>query len=207
MNSKWLLPLACLLALTANCGKNPYQAALDLEFASGLLTVLPCQPEDVVAMQPFGVVPLSSEPFRSHNGIDLLTTDRAPFFSCAPGRVEKVIFNTGVGLPGTNYRIHIRVNRTVVVDYHFEINGSRPESEQRACVFVAEGDYVRAGQHIADLIVLGDAAHVHFGIMEGERMDQCPLRFFSAQAAARFEAMYDQPQVEKRPDWRENLCE
>lgn len=158
-------------------------------------------------MQPFGVVTLPGEPFRSHNGIDLLTTDRAPFFSCATGRVEKVEFNTGAGLPGTNYRIWIRVNRSVVVDYHFEINGSQPESERRACVFVAEGDYVRAGQHIANLLVLGDAAHVHFGIMEDERMNRCPLAFFLPEKAREFEAMYDQPQVDKRPGWRENLCE
>ncbi len=191
----------------AACGSNPYQAELDLEFAPGVLTALPCRPADVTIMQPFGVVTLPDEPYRFHNGIDISTASGDPFYACAPGRVEKIELDTGVGWPGTNYRISIRVSRTRVVDYHFEIGGSRPESERRANIFVSEGDYVEAGQHIANLIVLGGAAHVHFGVIENNNMDQCPLKFFSAEAAREFEAMYDQPQVEKRPAWRENLCE
>ncbi|MCX8093349.1 MAG: hypothetical protein N3E50_04200, partial [Candidatus Goldbacteria bacterium] len=103
-----------------------------------------------------------------------------------------------------NYRIVIQVSARVYLDYHFEIGGYISEEERKRNIFVKKGDYVKAGQKIANLISLVDYAHVDFGIKMDDKRDKCPLYFFTTQAATKLELLFDS--VEKRPN-RDNLCE
>jgi hypothetical protein len=115
--------------------------------------------------------------------------------------------DTQVGGEGTNYRITIRVATYVELDYHFEIIGEAPEAQRRNNVFVARGDRVEAGQRIGNLIVATeDLAHVHWSVFEFNEARRCPLDYFSADAALRFEALFDSL-ADKRPVDRLTLCD
>ncbi len=189
------------------CGKNPYTEQLDLTFGEAILTHLPCNPEDVTIMQPYGVVSAPNEDYRFHDGIDISTQSGDPFYSAADGFVDQVFYETGMGYPGNNYRIVIRMNKDVTIDYHFETGGYIGEQERRNNIFVSKGDQVTAGQHIGNLIVLGDAGHVHFGIYTDDSGQAIPLDYCTPEVEQQFEAMFDQPSVERRPDWRINIRE
>jgi len=178
-----------------------------VEESEAVLTVLPCDSSVVRWMQPFGNVDHGSGNAFFHNGIDFGTTANGRFFSCADGTVTQIEMNTGAGWPGTNYRIIIQVATGVYLDYHFEIAGSVPEAQRKNNIFVAVGDWVTAGQHIGNLIVLDpDIAHVHWGVLEGDSVSKCPLDYFTANVAQNFEALYDSG-IEKRPSSRADLCE
>lgn len=59
--------------------------------------------------------------------------------TCADGEIEKVELNTGAGLPGTNYRLVIKVAKNLELDYHFEIGGSVSEPERNRNILVSKG--------------------------------------------------------------------
>ena len=156
-------------------------------------------------MQPFGNVVYDATRSAFHCGFDFgMKFNYAPFYSCGDGAVLEVNYNTNEGLSGTNYRIVISVSANVSLDYHFEIGGNVSEQEIKNNIFVKQGDYVKAGQKIANLISLVDYAHVDFGIKKDDKRDICPLQFFTTDAANKMEILFDS--VEKRPI-RENLCE
>jgi len=144
---------------------------------------------------------------RYHNGIDFNTISRGRFLACADGEVEKIEVNTGKGLPGTNYRIVIRVAKKLELDYHFEIGGSISEAERNQNIFVSKGNKVKAGQHIANLIVIdSDIAHVHFSVLENGEVIKCPLDYFSRNVADLLEQLYDaNPRVYSH-SLNPNLC-
>ena len=136
----------------------------------------------------------------SHMAFDLGATTGGRFFSIGTGIVTRVEFNTGQGLPGTNYRVWIDYTSTgIFAVYHFEIDGSVPEQSQRDNLFVAEGDRVTPGQHIGNLFSRGGNAHVHFSILEsGGIATQCPLNYFSSSIATELESVYDGDTLERR---------
>lgn len=178
---------------------------------SVLLTKLPCDSGTVLWIQPFGHVDHGGGNAFFHNGIDFGMENGGQFFSSAGGTVKEVVLNTGVGWPGTNYRITIQVNTDIILDYHFEIGGSAPLSAREANIFVEAGDTVTAGQHIANLIYgddlnAADVAHVHWGVYGNNDPTTCPLDYFSPDTAASFETLYDSG-LEKRPAYRVDLCE
>jgi hypothetical protein len=166
-------------------------------------TSLPFVSPEVRTMTPFGKVPWSNH----HNGIDIGTKGTGKFFSCTNGTVREVDLNTRKGYAGTNYRINIRVTATVNIDYHFEIGGSASLTKRKANIFVKVGDTVKAGQHIANLLKLSDASHVHFLISENNEAKKCPLDYFAKKLAKRFEAAYDNIPAGNKLASRPDLCE
>ncbi len=143
-------------------------------------------------ISPFGEIPEPGGITRYHNGIDIGTANLGHFYSCADGIVTNVELDTGDGLPGTNYRIIIKVSSKIHLEYGFEIGGEISEEERNNNIFVSKGDRVRSGQHIANLINLNeDMAHVHFSVSEGSNKDMCPVDFFSEAAAKKLEEIYD----------------
>jgi len=180
---------------------------LSSEFPSEVkLTCLPCDSAEVIWMQPFGYVDHGGGNAFFHNGIDMGTVNEGKFFSCAEGEIKEVDINTGQGWPGTNYRITIKVAKNLILDYHFEVGGNTPESNRENNIFVSKGDWVQIGQHIANLIVISENAHIHWGVYESGIADKCPLDYFTEIAAQQFEALYDSG-IEKRPNSRPDLCE
>jgi hypothetical protein len=157
---------------------------------------------ELPATQTMTVMPFDSaavtfiSPFRpSHTGIDINTTTGGRFLSPGTGIVTLIELNTGQGLPGgTNYRIRIHLTSTSLnALYHFEVNGSISEQTQRDNILVALGDRVTAGQHIGNLVSLGEHAHVHFDMLDagGRATVRCPLVYFSPAVATIWETLYD----------------
>jgi hypothetical protein len=150
------------------------------------MTVMPFDPSAVTLISPF-------KP--SHTGIDINTITGGRFLSPGTGVVTNIELNTGNGLPGgSNYGIRIHLTSTgLYAWYHFEVNGSISDQTQRDNMLVALGDRVTAGQHIGNLVSLGENAHVHFDILDAGGRDavQCPLVYFSPAVATTWESLYD----------------
>ena len=145
---------------------------------------------------------------QGHNGLDIGMTTGSRFFSIGDGVVTVVELNTGQGLPGTNYRVQMEHTATLGSEYHFEIDGTVFDQDQRDNVFVAVGDNVSVGQHIANFLSQDDDAHVHFGIYQlGEAgVVRCPVDYFSPEVATQLENLYDDlVNVEKRSS-QPDLC-
>jgi murein DD-endopeptidase MepM/ murein hydrolase activator NlpD len=180
--------------------------AIQLLLSESVLLHLPCDSETLIWMQPYGNVDHGGSNAFFHDGIDF-GSPNGRFFSSAAGIVKEVDLDTGKGWPGSNYRITIQVTPTLILDYHFEIGGFASEDDRRANIFVAFGDRVTPGQHIANLIAIDqDVAHVHWGVYEGGSADQCPLDYFAVDAAKSLETLYDGG-IERRPSNRVDLCE
>ena len=181
-----------------------------LHRTQALLTHLPCGPEMLNWIQPFGEVDHGGGNAFFHNGIDF-GNPGGSYFSAADGIVTSVETDTGQGWPGTNYRIKIQINQNMDLDYHFEIGGVAALTEREANILVNVGDQVSAGQHIANLITgndlnADDVAHVHWGVYENGSADKCPLDYFPSDVSQAFEDLYDSG-IEKRPAYRDDLCD
>ena len=171
-----------------------------------VLTHLPCDSYGLLWMQPYGYVDHGGGNSFFHDGIDFGNPD-GEFYASADGNVTEVDLDTGKGWPGTNYRITIQATANLMLDYHFEIGGTASLDDRMLNVFVAVGDQVTAGQHIANLISIdSDVAHVHWGINENWSADTCPLEYCTSDVATGLEALYDSG-IEKRPANRPDLCE
>jgi hypothetical protein len=131
----------------------------------------------------------------SHTGIDINTITGGRFLSPGTGIVTNIELNTGNGLPGgSNYGIRIHLTSTgLYAWYHFEVNGSISDQTQRDNILVTLGDRVTAGQHIGNLVALGQNAHVHFDMLDAGGRDavRCPLVYFSPTVATAWESLYD----------------
>ncbi len=185
--------------------KNPFLHDPKFNPQKPEFSFLPVNESDVKWMQPYGYVVYDALRSTNHNGFDFgMKFYLTPLYSCGDGVVTEINYNTGQGLPGTNYKIVIAVSSNTELEYHFEIGGSISETERKNNIFVKSGDYVKAGQKIANLISLIDGSHVHFGIRYNENCDRCPLEFFSYDAAFKLEKLFDS--IEKRPA-RDDLCE
>jgi len=154
--------------------------------ATQTMSVMPFDPAAVTIISPFRP---------SHTGIDINTITGGHFLSPGTGIVTKIELNTGQGLPGgTNYRIRIHLTSTGLnARYHFEVNGSISDQAQRDNILVALGDRVTAGQHIGNLVSLGQHAHVDFQMSAtgGSDAVRCPLVYFSSAVTTAWESLYD----------------
>ncbi|MEO0248037.1 MAG: M23 family metallopeptidase [candidate division WOR-3 bacterium] len=194
---------AVLILIAIGSCKNPFSSDLP---DTATLSASPVEPADCGWIGPYGTLyEMSSTRF--HNGIDFNTVSGGRFLACADGEVKKIELNTGAGLPGTNYRITITVAKNLELDYHFEIGGSVSEAEREKNILVTKGKKVKAGQHIANLIVVdSDIAHVHFCVLEKGNATKCPLDYFSKDIANLLEQLYDaKPQVYSH-SLNPNLC-
>ena len=184
--------ICVFLLVCISCGKNPFSSDTRFMLDTPVFDFLPFDEASVLWIAPFGEIPEPGGSTRYHNGIDFGTTNLGPFYSCADGIVTNVELDTGDGLPGTNYRIMIKVSSKVQLEYGFEIGGDISEEERKNNIFVSKGDRVKSGQHIANLICLDeDAAHVHFSVSQGSSKDMCPADFFTEAAAQKLEELYD----------------
>ena len=154
--------------------------------ATQTMTLMPVDPAAVTIISPFRP---------SHAGIDINTITGGRFLSPGTGIVTKIELNTGQGLPGgTNYRIRIHLTSTGLnALYHFEVNGSISDQTQRDNILVALGDRVTPGQHIDNLVSLGQHAHVDFqmSVAGGRDAVRCPLVYFSSAVTTTWETLYD----------------
>ena len=159
--------------------------------ATQVMTAMPVDPAAVTFMSPYGE--------NGHNGLDFHTSTGGRFFSVGEGVVTAVDLNTGLGLPGTTYRIMLEYTSTGTgAEYGFELDGTVSDQVQRDNILVAVGDRVTAGQHIGNLASQGDDAHVHFQIHEQPAgVVRCPLEYFSPDVATQLENLYDSS-LEKR---------
>jgi|GEM_PF-1750622 len=198
----YLLSAAPFLICTLSC-KSPFSSDLP---EMTVLIASPVEPSDCRWISPYGTIyEMSSS--RYHNGIDFNTVPWGRFLACADGEVENVEINTGQGLPGTNYRIVIKVAKKLELDYHFEIGGSVSEAERKQNIFVSRGNKVKAGQHIANLIVINsEIAHVHFMVRENGKVIKCPLDYFSRTVADLLEQLYDANPAVYNHSLNPNLC-
>jgi hypothetical protein len=157
---------------------------------------------ELPATQTMSVMPFDQaavtfiSPFKpSHTGIDINTITGGHFLSPGTGIVTKIELNTGQGLPGgTNYRIRIHLTSTGLnARYHFEVNGSISDQTQRDNILVALGDRVTAGQHIGNLVSLGQHAHVDFQMSAAGGSDavRCPSVYFTPEVWTAWETLYD----------------
>jgi hypothetical protein len=174
--------------ITATSGSLSATASVRSELpATQTMTVLPFDSAAVTLISPFRP---------SHTGIDINTTTGGHFLSPGTGIVTLVELNTGQGLPGgSNYRVRIHLTSSgLYALYHFEVNGSISDQTQRDNILVALGDQVTAGQHIGNLVSLGEHAHVHFDMLDAGGRDavQCPLVYFSPVVAEAWESLYDE---------------
>lgn len=201
-----LTAAALCVAMLAGCGRNPYAADPLFRPDTPRLTALPCDTAAATIIGAYGTIVEPGGATRFHNGIDITTADGGAFYSCADGAVTMIDLDTGDGLPGTNYRIWVKISARATLEYHFEIGGAASEQQRRDNIIVSEGQRVRAGQHIANLISGGGVPHVHFMVKERGVESACPVTYFDAAAAQRFERLFDSPWVEKRPD-RPDLCQ
>jgi len=191
MNFKKII-MPVLLIFMISCGQNPFSS--DPLFMLGIpeLASIPVDVSDCRWIGPFGnIYGEGGTIFMYHDGIDFNTVNYGRFLSCVDGTVIKIELDTGKGLPGTNYRIIIKASSKLELDYHFETGGSVSEEEMRSNIFVSVGERVKAGQNIANLIVLSDGAHVHFGVYEKGKVKACPVNYFSQGAADLLEQLYD----------------
>jgi hypothetical protein len=171
-----------------------------------VLTHSPCEYEGLLWIQPFGNVDHGGGNAFFHNGLDFGNPGGA-FYASAAGNIIEVDLDTGVGYPGTNYRIRIQLNPSAILDYHFEIGGDASLAERESSVLVGQGEQVTAGRHIANLISKDDnVAHVHWGVNVFGSTETCPLDYFTDAAATALETLYDSG-IEKRPANRPDLCE
>ena len=153
--------------------------------ATQTMTELPFDPAAVTLISPFTP---------SHTGININTITGGRFLSPGTGIVTLIELNTGQGLPGTNYRVRIHLTSTGLnALYHFEVDGSISDQTQQNNILVALEDRVTAGQHIGNLVSLGQNAHVHFDMLDagGRATVQCPLVYFSSVVATTWENLYD----------------
>jgi murein DD-endopeptidase MepM/ murein hydrolase activator NlpD len=154
--------------------------------ATQTMSVMPFDPAAVTIISPFRP---------SHTGIDINTITGGHFLSPGTGIVTKIELNTGQGLPGgTNYRIRLHLTSTgLTAIYHFEVHGSISDQTQQDNILVALGDRVTAGQHIGNLVSLGEHAHVHFDMLDAGGRDavRCPSVYFTPEVWTAWETLYD----------------
>ena len=166
--------------------------------ATQTMTVMPFDSAAVTLISPY-------KP--SHTGIDINTTTAGRFLSPGSGIVTWIELNTGQGRPGTNYRVRIHLtNDGLNALYHFEVDGSISDQDQRDNILVALGDRVTVGQHIGNLVSLGPHAHVHFDMLDagGRATVRCPLVYFSPDVAMTWENLYDEKIRERDRERIEN---
>lgn len=123
----------------------------------------------------------------AHNGLDFLFNDSANVLSMAPGLVMSIVFrDNGEGNNRFTTQIFIRFNRDILLRYHFE---SWADTEvkgrnQLDNITVEVGDWVSAGDIIAEFVSYHVDARIHFdiniGMVNWEEVD--PEPYFSESA-------------------------
>lgn len=127
-------------------------------------------PFDINAIDDYRIVSLSSQ---SHTGIDFFAEDDVlsiPFLAMIDGVVKlidpHIMYNQDGG-DNWAYSFIIAVNSKYSINLNFETFGSSDQIKQmqEANIFVKEGDYIKQGELIANLIIGGRHAHVHYSLM------------------------------------------
>jgi murein DD-endopeptidase MepM/ murein hydrolase activator NlpD len=122
-------------------------------------------------------------PLQTHDGLDFTPNQNlAVFHAAAPGVVTNVdpYFNPGNGYWQVNVAVAYAHDHTHGLNYAFEPMGDSTgdRDAQLAEIDVMVGQAVALGDVIGRLVVVGEHAHLHFGLFED--FDQvCPEPFMS----------------------------
>jgi hypothetical protein len=118
-----------------------------------------------------------------HHGLDFFPIeDDKPFQAAAPGRVTNVelFYNTISEVWQVN--IWIKYNSVFTESYSFEPCSDIADANiQMDLILVSVGQMVNAGDEIGKLHMVGDGAHVHFGLLRNW-VATCPYPYFEASA-------------------------
>lgn len=133
-----------------------------------------------------------------HVGLDFASTDGKtdiPFLAPQDGIVIKIWpaqcdNSEGTGL--WTYNTLIALNSKCVLMMGFETfsNSEEVRAKQEANIFVKEGDFVKQGDLIGNLIVGAQNAHVHFGVVDWTQKSKHmkPEPLFTPEALAQIES-------------------
>lgn len=120
----------------------------------------------------------------AHNGIDFFpVANNTPFRVVSSGTVESIDLMQNNVTSNWQVNVRIRFNPTYATDHIFEpFTTSLADGQtQRATIAVSVGQPVSQGDIIGTLLVVGNGAHVHFGLNQNNTAI-CPEPFFTAAA-------------------------
>jgi len=107
-----------------------------------------------------------------HNGIDYFFINNSEVIAAAPGYVEQISWrvNPDTTLNMYNIFVVIRFNASIVLQYSFEpfthVEGD--QNRQMAMLSIQVGDWVTKGDLIGRFLFVEEAAHIHFGVKNGD---------------------------------------
>lgn len=120
----------------------------------------------------------------AHNGIDFPpAANNTPFQAVSSGTVESIDLMQNNVTSNWQVNVRIRFNATYATDHIFEpFTTSLADGQtQRANITLSVGQSVAQGDIIGTLLVVGNGAHVHFGLLQNNTAI-CPEAFFTAVA-------------------------
>ena len=180
-----------LLIAVIGCGKNPYVSSLK----GGVFVPLEFPfktPANIQHMTAFGV-PNWSGP-EPHNGIDLVVYDSltnvkiiAPCAGLIKVDIKRNPYSTPPDLLLLTVNVQINSEWTVGLIFEPMTDSKLVENNQISAIKVKDGDFVKAGDEIGDLLV-GNKGYVHLHYMVTRNQDAvCAYANSSAGAKQIFE--------------------
>ena len=123
----------------------------------------------------------------AHDGIDFFPAgDLAGFQASASGKIEDVDLRRNDRSGNWQVNVSIRYDSNYSIEYVFEpFTSSAADGEaQNSQILVRKGQNVAARDLIGRLVVRGESAHVHFGLIDrdGKKAAICPEPFFTPAA-------------------------
>ena len=126
-------------------------------------------PFDTSKLSDYRLASISST---EHMGIDFFGNtgvSTIPFLAMIDGvvtRIEPWIMENQGGFNNYAYRIMIAINSKYLILLNFETFGHTDEIKQlqESNIFVKEGDIIKKGKPIANLIIGSEHAHVHYSL-------------------------------------------
>jgi len=121
-----------------------------------------------------------------HAGIDFMTKkDLVPFQAVADGKITNSNYKQENNQQGWHYGFCIGHNDYLVC-YNFETfsGADAVGPRQAANIFVKDGDEVKQGDIVGNLVHGGSGAHVDFGVIPPGRERSCPEPYFTKEAKA-----------------------
>ncbi len=126
-------------------------------------------PFDTSRLSDYRLVSTSSP---EHMGIDFFSNNSVssiPFLSMIDGvvtRVESWVMENQGGFDNWAYRIIIAINSKYIILLNFETFGHTEEIKQlqENNIFVKEGDLIKKGNPIGNLIIGSQFAHIHYSL-------------------------------------------
>jgi hypothetical protein len=117
-----------------------------------------------------------------HEGFDFFFANHSKVIAAAPGQVIRVDYTDSGENIGNRYCVGVAIqfNCTTIVGYGFEPWTNETENWllQQSMISVKVGDWVEIGQEIGQMLVIGNAAHIHFEVIENDNKP-CLTKYYS----------------------------